>query len=204
MAPLAVGLNDNLGLISFRGHTGSSFSSTRAFIASQATEAWSPTATGSRLVFGTTKNGTTGVSTVMEITQDKKVKINGSELIVPDYVFEEDNQLMSLDELAVFIKQNKHLPGVSSAEEVKNGGLDIAGSQLSVLEKVEELTLYTLQQHEQLHGLKTENTLLKERNAALSKRLELLEQQQTDMKNVVTFLLKNQQAQTVLTGVVAN
>lgn len=77
-------------MISFRGHTGSGFTGSKAFIASQATENWTPTANGTQLVLGTTQNGTTSVKTVMEITHDRKVKINGSELIVPDYVLEED------------------------------------------------------------------------------------------------------------------
>ena len=164
-APLAVGLNDNLGLISFRGYTGSGFTGTKATLAAQATENWSPTANGTRLIFGTTENGTTGLNAVLEITHDGKVKINGTTLTVPDYVFEEDYDLMSLDELSAFIKENKHLPGVAAASEVNADGLDIAGSQLSVLEKVEELTLYTIQQHEQLTQLKAENIALQEKVA---------------------------------------
>jgi hypothetical protein len=70
-------LNDNLGLISFRGYNGSGFSETRATVADQATENWTGSANGTRLIFGTTENSTTGVKSVMEITHDGQVRING-------------------------------------------------------------------------------------------------------------------------------
>jgi len=43
---------------------------------------------------------------------------------------------------------------MASAQQVKDEGLDIAGSQMDLLQKVEELTLYTLQQQEQIEELK--------------------------------------------------
>lgn len=162
-APGAMQSGDNLGLISFRGHTGSAFSGTKAGITAKATENWTNTANGSRLLFQTTQNGTTGLNTVLELTHDGKVLVNGVALNVPDYVFEEDYPLMALDDLAAYIGQYKHLPGVAPAQEVNREGLDLAGSQMNLLEKIEELTLYTLQQHEALRGLQR----LRERNARL-------------------------------------
>ncbi len=57
---------------------------------------------------------------------------------------------MPLAELKAYIETVKHLPGVKSAKEVAKDGLNISQSQMALLEKVEELTLYTLQQDEQL------------------------------------------------------
>jgi hypothetical protein len=195
--PDATGNGDQLGLISFRGHTGSDFTGSRANISAKATEAWTDVANGSRLTFATTENGTSSSKTRLEITHDGKVMINGKKLNVPDYVFEEDYQLMSLDELSTFIVKNKHLPGVASADDVNSDGLDIAGSQLSVLEKVEELTLYTLQQHEALKQLKSENASLKE-------RLKTMESQQAEMQAVMAEVLENQKSQRVLTSTAMN
>ena len=195
-APLAVTSGDNLGLISFRGHRGADFSGTKAGITVKATEAWTASANGTRMLFQTTQNGTSALNTVLEITHDSKVKINGTTLNVPDYVFEEDYQLMSLDELSAFITENKHLPGVASAEEVNTGGLDIAGSQLSVLEKVEELTLYTLQQHEALKEmdvLRAENAQLKADYLTLQEKLEQVNQ-------MVGLLMQRQENDQVLTS----
>ena len=196
IAPEATGDGDLLGLISFRGHTGFDFTATKAAITVKTTEAWSETGNGTQIKFATKESGTTKLSTVMEITHDGKVKIKGKELNVPDYVFEPDYALMSLDELASYIKTNKHLPGVASASEVHSEGLDLAGSQLSVLEKVEELTLYTLQQHEALKAMDS----LKSENAALRERLAVLERQQADIQTVMARLIENQATEEILTN----
>ncbi|MEM8930911.1 MAG: hypothetical protein AAGE94_07040 [Acidobacteriota bacterium] len=69
----------------------------------------------------------------------------GTTLNVPDYVFGDEYELMPLDRLAAFVDEHRHLPNVPSAAEVRAGGLDLTAMQLRLLEKVEELTLYTLQ-----------------------------------------------------------
>ncbi len=83
----------------------------------------------------------------------------------PDYVFDEDYQLKSLDELEIFVMQEKHLPGLPSADEVKKMDKINMGEMLTkILEKTEENTLYILQ-------LKKENDLLKTENKNLHKLL---------------------------------
>jgi hypothetical protein len=62
-----------------------------------------------------------------------------------DYVFTKRYKLRSLTEVEQFISQHKHLPGVPSANEVVKQGLDVATMDAKLLEKVEELTLYTIQ-----------------------------------------------------------
>lgn len=96
---------------------------------------------------------------------------DGTTLNVPDYVFEPDYRLMPLDELKEFIAREKHLPNVPSAETVKKEGLNLSQVQMRLLEKLEELTLYTLKQDEQVKALQSEN-------ARLNARLEALEQEQ--------------------------
>jgi hypothetical protein len=72
----------------------------------------------------------------------------------PDYVFKPNYQLRSLDELAGFIEENGHLPNVPSEEDVAaHGGINISELQVALLEKVEELTLYTLEQHQKITEL---------------------------------------------------
>ncbi len=58
-----------------------------------------------------------------------------------DYVFEEGYELMSTTELESYIKEHKHLPGVPSAAEVVENGIDVAEMNKILLEKIEELTL---------------------------------------------------------------
>jgi hypothetical protein len=74
---------------------------------------------------------------------------------IPDYVFKEDYKLMELKELETFITKNKHLPNIKSeAEYQKEGGIDLGELNIKLLEKVEELTLYTIQQQKQIDALK--------------------------------------------------
>ena len=77
-----------------------------------------------------------------------------------DYVFDEKYNLMPLDEVEAFVKKNKHLPGLPSANEVAQNGIDVARMDAMLLEKIEELTLYLLE--------------LKKENDAMRKELDEL------------------------------
>jgi hypothetical protein len=74
---------------------------------------------------------------------------DGTTLNVPDYVFEADYRLMTLDELRAFIARKKHLPNMPSASEVRQKGLNLSQYQMKLLEKIEELTLHVLSEQEQ-------------------------------------------------------
>ncbi len=78
----------------------------------------------------------------------RKVKVTLSGW--PDYVFAPYYKLPSLREVAEFIKINSHLPGIPSAKEIEANGLELGESQAALLKKIEELTLYAIQQEEQL------------------------------------------------------
>jgi hypothetical protein len=79
----------------------------------------------------------------------REIKVN-LETTWPDYVFEHDYNLMSLDELKTYIDANGHLPNIPSASEVERKGINVAETDKMLLEKVEELTLYILQMKEQM------------------------------------------------------
>lgn len=70
-----------------------------------------------------------------------------------DYVFEKDYKLIDLDELEKFIDTKKHLPNIPSTSEIKEYGIDIANTNRLLLEKIEELTLYILQQNKKIKQL---------------------------------------------------
>jgi hypothetical protein len=78
------------------------------------------------------------------ITEEVVVKLQAN---WPDYVFSPEYKLPSLLEVEKFIKANKHLPEVPSAEEVKENGLSVGEMNLILLKKVEELTLHLIQQN---------------------------------------------------------
>lgn len=93
-------------------------------------------------------------------------------LNVPDYVFEPDYALLSLAELRAYVAKEKHLPNMPSADEVVAQGVDLGATSMLLLEKVEELTLYTLQQDEQITALQAQNEALEARLAALEKAID--------------------------------
>lgn len=82
--------------------------------------------------------------------------------VAPDYVFEKDYKLRSLEEVGAFVKKNKHLPEVPSAKQFKEKGINLAEMNLLLLKKVEELTLHAIRQEEKLKEL--ENRLGKKGN----------------------------------------
>ncbi len=71
-----------------------------------------------------------------------------------DYVFAPDYQLRPLTDVAGFIAANHHLPDVPTTEEVKKNGVDLGEMNAKLLRKVEELTLYVLQQQKEIDALK--------------------------------------------------
>jgi hypothetical protein len=70
-----------------------------------------------------------------------------------DFVFADDYKLKGLAEVEEFIKKNNHLPDVPSAEEVVKEGLDVAGMDAKLLQKIEELTLYVIEQNKKINEL---------------------------------------------------
>lgn len=71
----------------------------------------------------------------------------------PDYVFGKDHTLMSLSDLKAYIDQNSHLPEVPSAQDVEENGINVVEMQKVLLKKIEELTLYTVEQQRLIEEL---------------------------------------------------
>jgi hypothetical protein len=93
-------------------------------------------------------------------TQEVLVDLSGA--VAPDYVFEKDYDLLSLSELEAYINQNKHLPEVPSAKEMEMKGLNLKEMNLLLLKKVEELTLYLVEQNRRINKLEKENNEFRE------------------------------------------
>ncbi len=94
------------------------------------------------------------------LTERVKVAVNGSANWA-DYVFANDYELKPLAEVETFIKENKHLPGVLSAEEMVKEGNDLGATDATLLAKIEELTLYLIEQQKLIQAMRTELDLLK-------------------------------------------
>ncbi|WP_025743442.1 hypothetical protein [Aquimarina pacifica] len=81
----------------------------------------------------------------------KEVKVSLTD--AADWVFEEDYNLRPLEEVAAYIKENKHLPEIPSAEEFRQNDMKVSEMTNKLLQKIEELTLYILQQEERIKVL---------------------------------------------------
>ena len=86
------------------------------------------------------------------ITEKVRVANNGTTFWA-DFVFDKNYHLRPLSELESFIKINKHLPEIPSTFEVRKNGIDLAETQALLLLKVEELTLYLIEQNKKIMEL---------------------------------------------------
>lgn len=71
----------------------------------------------------------------------------------PDFVFEPLYKLPTLQQLESFIREHKHLPDMPSAKEVSEQGIDLGDNQAKLLQKIEELTLYIIDQNKKLEAV---------------------------------------------------
>jgi hypothetical protein len=87
----------------------------------------------------------------------------------PDYVFADDYNLMSLQEVEQSIKENKHLPGIPSVCDIQSNGFELGDMSKKLLEKVEELTLYAIEQNKKIDGLEKKLAELENQNRKVKK-----------------------------------
>lgn len=120
-------------------------------------------------------NGNVGIGTT---APTERLSVNGNirakEVKVemtnwPDYVFQEDYALLSLDDLNTYIKENGHLPGIPTAKDVEADGVALAEMNRKLLEKVEELTLHLIEKE---HSEKRIQERLDEQDILISRILK--------------------------------
>ncbi len=97
-------------------------------------------------------------------TPDAKLTVNGTihakEVLIDlngplaDYVFEPGYALPALSDVKQYIQENKHLPDIPSATQVEQEGMSVGEMQNLLLQKIEELTLYTIELKEEIERLK--------------------------------------------------
>lgn len=98
---------------------------------------------------------------------DIKGPIRSEEVIIEatewsDFVFDENYRLPSLSEVESHIKENKHLPDIPSEKEVLKDGVNVVEMQAKLLQKIEELTLYVIEQDKKIESQNKEIQALKE------------------------------------------
>jgi len=123
-------------------------------------------------------NGQTGIGTTSMGTH--KLAVDGSigarEIIVEagswsDFVFESDYKLRTLEEVENYISVNKHLPEIPSESEVTGNGVNLGEMDAKLLQKIEELTLYLIEQNKQNKEQQERIERLEQLNSELLDRL---------------------------------
>ncbi len=105
-------------------------------------------------------NGNVGIGTTNPGSYRLNVvgKIRAEEVVVnttgADFVFDHDYDLPGLAEVEKYIKENKRLPGIESANEMQKDGMYVSEMQAKLLQKIEELTLYAIEQKKEIESLK--------------------------------------------------
>jgi hypothetical protein len=103
--------------------------------------------------------------------KSERVKVEiGSDNGWADFVFHENYKLITLKEVENYIKINKHLPEIPTTKEVLENGIELGEMNAKLLQKIEELTLYTINQQKEIENLKNKNVELK---SLMEKILEL-------------------------------
>ena len=99
------------------------------------------------------ENGNVAVSSKLEA---KEIKV--TETPTADFVFEEDYKLPTLQEVEKHIKEKKHLPEIASAKVMEKEGVNVGKFQIQLLQKIEELTLYIIEQNKRIEELEKNKT----------------------------------------------
>ncbi|WP_440068192.1 hypothetical protein [Tenacibaculum discolor] len=131
-------------------------------------------------------DGKVGIGTT---NPDMKLTVNGNihakevkidlNVPAPDYVFKSDYKLRSLEEVESFIKENSHLPEIPSAKEFAKNGVMQAAMDMNLLKKIEELTLYTIEQEKKI---KIQENKFEEQNSKIQELEKLVKKLIEDKK----------------------
>ncbi|GAB3689562.1 hypothetical protein GCM10027592_06110 [Spirosoma flavus] len=105
------------------------------------------------------------------LTEKVKVAVNGTSEW-SDYVFDKSYKLKNLSAVENYIKTNKHLPGIPSAQEMVEQGNDLHKTDAKLLAKIEELTLYMIEMKKDNQQLQRAVNNLKRQNKAINQKLQ--------------------------------
>ena len=137
---------------------------------------WSPvtggiriTSSGNVLIGKGTQTNTSYVLDINGNTRANEVVVNTTGA---DYVFDPGYRLSPLQDIGNYVRKEHHLPGIAPAAQMQHDGVNLGDNQTKLLAKIEELTLYLIEQDQKIRQLEERNRTLED----LEKRIERLEQ----------------------------
>src|SRR5258708_183295 len=98
-----------------------------------------------------------------------------------DYVFDKSYRLAPLSEVEQRIKEDHHLPGIPSAQEVNEKGISVGQMQAKLLAKIEKLTLHQIKQEKLERQMEQQ---MEQRAAELNTRIQRLETENAELRSV--------------------
>ncbi len=127
-------------------------------------------------------SGVVGIGTTSTGTHRLAVDgtIGAREIIVEtgawsDFVFNKDYELKDLESVESFIEENNHLPDIPSEKEILENGIEVGKMNAKLLQKIEELTLYMIEQNKETKAMKEQLNRLSEENEELKEKITKLE-----------------------------
>jgi len=141
---------------------------------------------GAKLILGVGEGnqpGNVGIGTINPAYKlDVLGTIRAKEVLVnldggADFVFEKDYKLPTIEHVANYVQENKHLPDIPSATEMTKNGVSMGDMQVKLLQKVEELTLYAIEQNKSKKELEAKLSKQENQYNALLEKVEMLTKQ---------------------------
>lgn len=159
--------NDTKGGVQYvASYTSGADDIAHSFLSVQSNGVWDPKMTIRKdgiVVVGSVPVPNSNYKMIVEkgiLTEKVRVAVSGT-TDWADYVFADNYELKPLNEVETFVKENRHLPDVPSADDVVKDGIDMAKMDAKLLQKIEELTLYVINQQKQIDAQQQEILKLK-------------------------------------------
>ena len=142
------------------------------------------------------KSGNVGIGTNVPdalLTVGGKIKSQEVEVKIDagaDFVFSDNYPIKNIEDVETFVKENKHLPEIPSAKEMEENGIELGEMNIKLLQKIEELTLYLIEQNKKTKAQGEKIKGLEEQNGNLTELLKTQQKAIDDLKKEINELKK--------------
>lgn len=142
--------------------------------------------------------GNVGIGT---LNPDQALTVNGqvhatsvvvTSTVPADYVFDDKYYLRPLADVKTYVDKNHHLPDVPAAADFKKDGQNLGEMNMTLLRKVEELTLYIIEKDKQIKALQQQNEVLQQQQSQINELRKQVEELLKEKNTGRTKTVKSQ------------